>query len=325
MKHIPESIKQAAKNLRNNSTKSEIILWNYLKQEQLGVKFLRQKPVFVFTEDAWWDRFIIADFYCPEYKLIIELDGSIHNIKEIYELDRKKEELVSKRWITVLRFTNRDIEKNIKAVLQKISLFLKGSTPKGGGILNNKKEVLTRCAWVNPNNELYVKYHDEEWGKPVHDDRVLFEFLILEWAQAGLSWETVLRKRENYRAAFDGFDYEKIANYDEKKIEELLLNEWIIRNKLKVKSAIKNAKAFIEIRKEYGSFSKYLWWYVDGKQIVNRPKALSEVPVSTKLSDTMSKDLKKRGMSFVGTTIMYAYLQAVWIVNDHVIDCFCKK
>lgn len=187
------------------------------------------------------------------------------------------------------------------------------------------KDMKTRCAWVNPNNELYVKYHDEEWGKPVYDDRVLFEFLILEWAQAGLSWETVLRKRENYRAAFDGFGYEKIANYDEKKIEELLLNEWIIRNKLKVQSAIKNAKAFIEIQKEYGSFSKYLWWFVDGKQIVNRPRTLSEVPVSTELSDTISKDLKKRGMSFVGTTIVYAYLQAVWVVDDHTVDCFCKK
>lgn len=183
----------------------------------------------------------------------------------------------------------------------------------------------TRCAWTNPSNELYVKYHDEEWGKPVHDDRALFEFLILEWAQAWLSWETVLKKRENYRAAFDSFDYEKIVNYSEEKIEELLQNEWIIRNKLKVRSAIKNAKVFIEIRSEFWSFSEYLWWYVDGRQIVNHPKTLSEVPVSTELSDTISKDLKKRWMSFVWTTIMYAYLQAVGVVDDHVIDCFCKK
>lgn len=183
----------------------------------------------------------------------------------------------------------------------------------------------TRCGWVNPNNELYVKYHDEEWGVPVYDDRVLFEFLILEWAQAGLSWETVLKKRENYRKAFDEFDYEEIAQYGEDKIVELLENEWIIRNKLKVRSAVKNAKAFIEIRKEFGNFSEYLWGYVDGKQIINMPKTLSEVPVSTPLSDTISKDLKNRGMSFVGTTIIYAYLQAVWVVDDHTVDCFCKK
>lgn len=183
----------------------------------------------------------------------------------------------------------------------------------------------SRCSWANPNNELYLKYHDEEWGVAVHDDRVLFEFLILEWAQAWLSWETVLKKRENYRAAFDSFDYEKIAEYWENKIQELLQNEGIIRNKLKVRSAVKNAKAFIEIRKEYGSFSEYLWRYVDNKQIVNMPKTLSDVPVSTELSDTLSKDLKKRGMSFVGTTIMYAYLQAVGVVDDHTVDCFCKK
>lgn len=183
----------------------------------------------------------------------------------------------------------------------------------------------TRCWWANPNNELYLKYHDEEWGVPVYDDRVLFEFLILEGAQAGLSWETVLKKRENYREAFDGFNYEKIALYGEEKIESLLQNEGIIRNKLKVKSAVKNAKTFIEIRKQYWSFSTYLWGYVDGKQIVNTPKTLSDVPVSTQLSDKISKDLKKRGMNFVGTTIMYAYLQAVWVVDDHTVDCFCKK
>jgi len=181
-----------------------------------------------------------------------------------------------------------------------------------------------RCSWANPNNELYLKYHDEEWGVPVYDDTVLFEFLILEWAQAWLSWETVLKKRENYRAAFDQFDYKKIAQYWDEKIQQLLQDEWIIRNKLKINSAIKNAKAFLQIQKEFGSFSKYLWGYVDGKQIVNSPKDLSEVPVSTELSDVLSKDLKKRGMSFVGTTIIYAYLQAVWVVDDHTVDCFCK-
>lgn len=183
----------------------------------------------------------------------------------------------------------------------------------------------TRCAWVNLNNESYVKYHDEEWGRPVYDDKVLFEFLILEWAQAGLSWETVLKKRENYRAAFDEFDYKKVAQYWEEKIEKLLQNEWIIRNKLKIQSAIKNAKVFLNIQREYGTFSEYLWGFVWGKQIINSPKTLSEVPASTELSDTISKDLKKRGMSFVWTTIIYAYLQAVWVVDDHTNDCFCKK
>ena len=184
---------------------------------------------------------------------------------------------------------------------------------------------MNRCAWVNLNNELYVEYHDKEWGVPVYDDAVLFEFLVLEWAQAWLSWETVLKKRENYREAFDGFDVEKIVEYDEDKIQELLQNEWIIRNKLKVRSVVKNAKAFIEIQKEFGSFSKYLWNYVDNKQIVNNPKILSEVPAKTDLSDKISKDLKKRGMSFVWSTIIYAYMQAVGVVNDHTMDCFCKN
>lgn len=183
----------------------------------------------------------------------------------------------------------------------------------------------TRCSWANPKNELYLKYHDEEWGVPVYDDRVLFEFLILEWAQAGLNWETVLKKRENYRVAFDEFNYEKVATYSEEKIEKLLQNEWIIRNKLKVSSAVKNAQVFIKIREEFGSFSNYLWGFVWGKQIINTPKVLSEVPASTELSDAISKDLKKRWMSFVGTTIIYAYLQAVGVVDDHVGSCFCKK
>ena len=185
---------------------------------------------------------------------------------------------------------------------------------------------MTRCAWVSPNNELYVKYHDEEWGVPVHDDTVLFEFLILEWAQAWLSWETVLKKRENYREAFDSFDVQKIMDYDENKIQDLLQNEWIIRNKLKVRSVVKNAKAFIEIQKEYRSFSKYIWSFVWWEPLVNKWKTISEVPAKTELSDVISKDLKKRWMSFVGSTIIYAYMQAVGMVNDHTTDCnFYKR
>lgn len=170
-----------------------------------------------------------------------------------------------------------------------------------------------------------MKYHDEEWGVPVYDDTILFEFLVLEWGQAWLSWETVLKKRENYREAFDGFDVEKIVKYDEDKISELLQNEWIIRNKLKVRSVVKNAKVFIEIQKEHGSFSKYIWDFVWWKPLANTWKTISEVPAKTELSDALSKDLKKRWMSFVWTTIMYAYMQAVGLVNDHTMSCFRYK
>lgn len=179
-----------------------------------------------------------------------------------------------------------------------------------------------RCAWVNPQNQLYVKYHDEEWGVPVYDDQKLFEMLILEGAQAGLSWETVLKKRENYRKAFDNFDPQKVAQYDERKKKELLQNEGIIRNRLKIESAIKNARAFLEIQKEFGSFSKYLWGFADEKPIQNTFKDISEIPAKTELSDMLSKDLKKRGMNFVGSTIMYAFMQAVGMVNDHEVGCF---
>ena len=183
---------------------------------------------------------------------------------------------------------------------------------------------MKRCDWAPTNNELYIKYHDEEWGVEVHDDRKLFEMLILEGAQAGLSWSTVLKKRENYRKAFDKFDYEKISRYDEGKIKELLNNAGIIRNKLKIKSAIRNAKVFLEIQKEFGSFDKYIWKFVNFKQIDNKFKSMEEIPASTELSDKISKDLKKRGMNFVGTTIIYAYLQSIGIVNDHQVDCFRK-
>ena len=179
---------------------------------------------------------------------------------------------------------------------------------------------MQRCDWAK--NDLAVQYHDAEWGVPQHDDRKLFEFLILEGAQAGLSWDTILRKRENYRAAFDDFDYKKIALYDAEKQAELLQNEGIIRNRLKIKSAIQNANAFLKIQKEFGSFDKYIWNFVGGKPIVNRWKNLSEVPAKTEISDAMSKDLKKRGFNFVGSTIMYAFMQACGLVNDHLVSCF---
>lgn len=179
-----------------------------------------------------------------------------------------------------------------------------------------------RCAWVDESSEIYKKYHDEEWGVPLHDDRALFEFLILEGAQAGLSWITILKRRENYKKAFDNFEVEKVAAYDEKKIAELLQNEGIIRNKLKVNSAVKNAKAFMKIQEEFGSFDKYIWSYVDYSPIDNGFKSLSEIPASTPLSEKISKDLKKRGMSFVGPTIIYAMMQAVGMVNDHETGCF---
>ncbi|MHA1111182.1 MAG: DNA-3-methyladenine glycosylase I [Promethearchaeota archaeon] len=180
------------------------------------------------------------------------------------------------------------------------------------------KEV-NRCFGGNP---LMDKYHDEEWGVPEHDDTVLFEFLILEGAQAGLSWNTVLQKRENYREAFDNWDYNKIARYSADDIERLLENKGIIRNRRKIESAIKNAKAFIEIQKEFGSFNKYIWSFVEGKPIKNKIRDWSECPSNNPLSDKISKDLKKKGMNFVGSTIIYAYLQAIGIVNDHFTTCF---
>ena len=179
-----------------------------------------------------------------------------------------------------------------------------------------------RCEWVDLENQLYVKYHDEEWGVPVHNDRKIFELLILEGAQAGLSWNTVLKKRENYRKAFDNWNYEKISKYTIKKEKELLQNEGIIRNKLKIKSAINNAKVFIKIRKEFGSFDEYIWSFVNNQQVVNKFKSLSEIPSKTKISKELSKDLKSRGMSFVGSTIIYAFMQSVGMVNDHIVSCF---
>ncbi|MGX6443246.1 DNA-3-methyladenine glycosylase I [Neobacillus sp. K501] len=181
---------------------------------------------------------------------------------------------------------------------------------------------MNRCGWVNK-DPLYIDYHDHEWGVPVYDDRLLFEYLNLEGAQAGLSWYTILKKRENYRKAFDHFDAEIIVQYDEKKIEELLQNEGIVRNKLKVNAVITNAKAYQEVINEFGSFSHYIWSFVDGKPIQNHFKDLSEVPATTEISDKLSKDLKKRGFKFVGSTICYAFMQAVGMVNDHIETCFC--
>lgn len=189
--------------------------------------------------------------------------------------------------------------------------------------MNDEEErpLISRCEWGN-SDPLYTAYHDHEWGKPLHDDRVLFEYLLLEGAQAGLSWITILRKRENYRKAFDGFDPEKIAAYGETKINELLTNEGIIRNRRKVEGAIRNARAFLEVQKDFGSFDAYIWSFVDGKPVKNAWKTIKEIPAKTSESDAMSKDLKKRGFSFVGSTICYAFMQAVGMVNDHVVDCF---
>lgn len=179
---------------------------------------------------------------------------------------------------------------------------------------------MPRCQWCI-GDPLYEKYHDEEWGRPLHEDRKLFELLVLEGAQAGLSWITILRKRENYREAFDQFDYTKIAAYEEKKIEELLQNTGIIRNRRKITSAIQNAQCFIRIREEFGSFDRYLWGFVDDTPIVHHHPNLESIPASTELSDRISKDMKKRGFSFVGTTILYSFLQSAGVVNDHTADC----
>lgn len=181
-------------------------------------------------------------------------------------------------------------------------------------------KTLVRCPWAG--NDLSIRYHDEEWGLPVHDDNTLFEFLVLEGAQAGLSWDTILKKRENYRAAFDYFNAKKVAHYDGRKIQSLMNNPGIIRNRLKIVSAIQNAKAFLQVQEEFGSFDAYIWQFTGGSPIVNSRRSLTQVPTRTPESDAMSKDLKKRGFSFVGTTICYAFMQAVGMVNDHLTGCF---
>jgi DNA-3-methyladenine glycosylase I len=181
--------------------------------------------------------------------------------------------------------------------------------------------MLTRCDWAGT-DPLYVAYHDEEWGVPVHDDRTLFEFLVLEGAQAGLSWITVLRKREAYRDAFDNFDPEKVACYDEQKVARLLENKGIIRNRRKIESAIRNARHFLEVQQKYGSFDSYIWDFVDGKPIQNSRSSVAELPPFTPLGEKISKDLKKKGFNFVGPTIVYSFMQAVGMVNDHIVTCF---
>jgi DNA-3-methyladenine glycosylase I len=182
---------------------------------------------------------------------------------------------------------------------------------------------LSRCPW--PVDDLYIAYHDMEWGVPVHDDQTLFEFLILEGAQAGLSWHTVLKKRGNYRKAFDHFDPQKVARYSDAKIARLLANPGIIRNRLKVAAAVKNAKAFLAVQEEFGNFDAYIWRFVEGRPIINTPRSMAEVPARTRESDALSKDLKQRGFTFVGTTICYAHMQATGMVNDHLTTCFRHK
>jgi len=183
---------------------------------------------------------------------------------------------------------------------------------------------MDKCEWCL-GSELMIKYHDEEWGVPLHDDKGLFEFFVLDAFQAGLSWSTILNKRENFRKAFDGFDYEKIAKYDEKDFERLVNDVGIIRNRLKILATIENAKQFMKIQEEFGSFDKYIWRFVNHKPLVNNFKTMKEIPAKTEISDEMSKDLKKRGFKFVGSTICYAFMQAAGLVNDHTVDCFKRK
>ncbi|GJM30544.1 MAG: DNA-3-methyladenine glycosylase [Cyclobacteriaceae bacterium] len=179
-----------------------------------------------------------------------------------------------------------------------------------------------RCHWVENSFDLYIEYHDQEWGVPVHEDKKLFEFLILEGAQAGLSWSTILKKREGYREAFADWDVNEVSKFDEKRILELMNNRDIVRNQLKIRSSVTNAQCFIKVIEQYGTFANFLWGFVDGKPIINQFKNMGQVPAKTDLSDTISKDLKQKGFKFVGSTIIYAYMQAVGLVNDHTVDCF---
>lgn len=190
-------------------------------------------------------------------------------------------------------------------------------------IREGERLMIERCTWVKTKEPLYIEYHDKEWGVPVYDDRILFEMLCLEGAQAGLSWWTILQKRENYRNAFDQFEAEKIVLYTDEKLQSLVENKGIVRNKMKIKSVVTNAKAFLKIQEEYGSFSNYIWSFVDNRPIINSWETVKEVPTSNEISDKMSKQLKKDGFKFVGSTICYSYMQAVGMVNDHTAECFC--
>ena len=183
---------------------------------------------------------------------------------------------------------------------------------------------IIRCGWCEK-DDLYRNYHDNEWGKPVYDDETIFEFLVLESFQAGLSWYTILSKRENFRKAFDDFNYKKIAKYNAEKVEELMNDAGIIRNRLKINATINNAQKFMEVQKEFGTFSKYIWSFVNGTPIVNSPVELKDVPATTEISNALAKDLKKRGFKFMGSTVVYAHMQATGMVNDHLVDCYCKN
>lgn len=193
------------------------------------------------------------------------------------------------------------------------------TTPADG---TPETDGLLRCGWVSLGDALYRAYHDDEWGVPVHDDRTIFEFLILEGAQAGLSWATILRKRENYRRAFDGFDPEKVARYTDADVERLLGDAGIVRNRLKVLASVRNARAFLDVQQQHGTFDRYVWQFVGGRPLINRFTTMAEIPAKTPESDAMSKDLKRRGFTFVGSTICYAHMQATGMVNDHTLDCF---
>jgi DNA-3-methyladenine glycosylase I len=206
-------------------------------------------------------------------------------------------------------------------VFEKINAILIKRNGNFDGFMFKMHKNKTRCAWVT-DNPIYIQYHDKEWGMPIYDDRLLFEFLILEGAQAGLSWLTILKRRENYRVSFDNFDAKKIANYNKEKIQKLLKNEGIIRNHLKIHATITNARVYLAIQKKYPSFAHYIWQFVEGKPIQNHFNSNQSAPTSTPISDKMSKDLKKQGFKFVGTTICYAFMQAVGMVNDHATDCF---
>ena len=185
-----------------------------------------------------------------------------------------------------------------------------------------KKKSLIRCSWVDETKTDYIAYHDEEWGVPVYDDQLLFEFLVLESAQAGLSWYTILRKRENYRAAFADFDPVKVARFNKRSIARLLGDAGIVRNRLKIEATVNNARRFLEVQDAYGSFAEYMWGFVDGEPIINKWKTMTQVPATTPVSDQFSKDLKQRGFKFMGSTVVYAHMQAVGMVNDHTVDCF---
>lgn len=181
-----------------------------------------------------------------------------------------------------------------------------------------------RCSWCEK-DDLYRAYHDNEWGKPVYDDETIFEFLVLESFQAGLSWYTILKKRENFKEAFDDFDYNKIAAYSDEKAEELMQNSGIIRNRLKILATVNNAKRFMEVQKEFGTFSEYIWSFVNGKPLINHPQTLKDVPATSEISDALAKDLKKRGFKFLGSTVVYAHMQATGMVNDHLLDCWVRN